>query len=1065
MPIASTLTFGDLLRRHRTAARLTQEELAAASGLSPRGISDLERGARKAPRRETLLLLAEALHLSADDRAAFEAAARRRPTAGVTATGALSDNASAMLAPGRPVLAPLVGRDAELRALEKHLAGSGAPSLLLFAGEPGIGKSRLLQEAARLGEALGLNVLAGGCQRRLGQEPYTPFIATIERFVRGRSATQRRADLKGCAWLARLLPELAGELEPLPAWTLPPEQERRLMFAAVAQFLANICGPNGLLLLLDDLQWAGADAVDLLASLTRGAAAGDLRLRLVGAYRDTHVRSREPLTTMLGELAREGVATQVALGPLLREQAEVLLDELLVGIDAGKSAVAQGLAARTGGVPFFVVSCAQALTSGVLDMGPEGESGTAAPWDVTQSVRQRVLAVPELAQETLGVAAVAGRQVTRGVLLSALLRPGRDEGDLLDALDAACAARLLAEDGPDAYAFPHDLVREVVADDLSAARRALYHRRLAEALEQAPGDTPLEDLAYHFERAGEPQRAVAYLQRSAERALAMHANAAAEGSYRALAERLGALGRAVEAAQAREKLGTLLNTLGRYDEALETLDHVAAAYRGVHDDEGVRRVTAAIGRVYFAKGDARTGLARMQPLLDAARPGEISAGLALLYAAQAHLYFASGRYGEQLDAAQHAVALATELGDDGILAQVERRRGLALVMLARMEEAVGAFERSAAGAEAVGDLATVCRALDNLAAAYRARGMLPESQRYAGLALEAAERLGDPAEIAAIAGQRGETAFYMGEWARARADFERSAEIESTLGETWASAYTLLDLGELFLAEGDEARGIRYLEGGAAAGTRADDIQCVRQAQAVLAEHDLIHGRAEAALARLTPLLDRPGLEEREVSRLLGVLAWAYAEAGRGDEARETISQAVQRLRAQNERLSLVDALRFQALIALRLGTLDEAATSAEECIAAARALPFPYAEARALRILGDVLCGQGNGLAAREALERAIAIFRRLGAAHELASAEAMLADERNLAPRYRTQARARTPCAALSPPPPKPADGAPLAGPMAPRGLLSGASNSARRGLACQRGDEPRPCEVASS
>jgi hypothetical protein len=64
--------------------------------------------------------------------------------------------------------------------------------------------------------------------------------------------------LRGCAWLVRLLPELAGgPIEPLPPWTVSPEQERRLMVGAVERFLANVAGPAGTLLVLDDLQWAG----------------------------------------------------------------------------------------------------------------------------------------------------------------------------------------------------------------------------------------------------------------------------------------------------------------------------------------------------------------------------------------------------------------------------------------------------------------------------------------------------------------------------------------------------------------------------------------------------------------------------------------------------------------------------------------------------------------------------------------------------------------------------------------------------------------------------------------
>src|SRR5207245_1637785 len=107
----------------------------------------------------------------------------------------------------------------------------------------------------------------GGLPAARGREPYAPLLGALQRHIRDQAPVRLRADLQGCAWLVRLLPELAaGSIEPLPAWTLPPEQERRLMFEAVAHFVANVAGPAGTLLVLDDLQWAGGDALDLLAT-------------------------------------------------------------------------------------------------------------------------------------------------------------------------------------------------------------------------------------------------------------------------------------------------------------------------------------------------------------------------------------------------------------------------------------------------------------------------------------------------------------------------------------------------------------------------------------------------------------------------------------------------------------------------------------------------------------------------------------------------------------------------------------------------------------------------------
>jgi transcriptional regulator with XRE-family HTH domain len=307
--------FGNLLKGHRLAAGLTQEGLAERAGLSRRGISDLERGVNQKPRKDTIALLGQALALSPSQQATFEASARRgSPRA---ATG--MDQAAGL----ESAAPPLIGRSRELERLERHLSGSpegSPPPVLLLAGEPGIGKTRLLQEAAVHAQGAGFRVLAGGCTRRGGQEPYAPLVQALAGPLAGLPRAAARAALQGCTWLVRLLPEIAELLpQPLPAWQLAPEQERRLIFAAAARFLTNLAGPRGTVLLLDDLQWAGPDALDLLASLLRGAQGAPLRV--VGAYRDTELSPERPLAFALSDLAQAGLAQQLTIGPLASTEA------------------------------------------------------------------------------------------------------------------------------------------------------------------------------------------------------------------------------------------------------------------------------------------------------------------------------------------------------------------------------------------------------------------------------------------------------------------------------------------------------------------------------------------------------------------------------------------------------------------------------------------------------------------------------------------------------------------------------------------------------------------------
>ncbi|HZC76938.1 MAG TPA: helix-turn-helix domain-containing protein, partial [Ktedonobacterales bacterium] len=171
MSTVSAPAFGVLLRRFRQAAGFTQEGLAERAGLSPEGISALERGVNRSPRKDTIALLADALALGTAERALLEAAARKRTT---SSPPGLHPPRSTGEEP-----APLVGREHELARVVEHLSGDG-PAALLITGEPGIGKSRLLKEAADRAVAAGWNVLWGGCRRRGSQEPFAPLLGVLE---------------------------------------------------------------------------------------------------------------------------------------------------------------------------------------------------------------------------------------------------------------------------------------------------------------------------------------------------------------------------------------------------------------------------------------------------------------------------------------------------------------------------------------------------------------------------------------------------------------------------------------------------------------------------------------------------------------------------------------------------------------------------------------------------------------------------------------------------------------------------------------------------------------------
>jgi tetratricopeptide (TPR) repeat protein/transcriptional regulator with XRE-family HTH domain len=955
--------FGDLLRRYRQAAALSQEELAERARMSARAVSDLERGLARTPRRETVQLLAEALRLDGHDRAAL-AAARVAHAAQVQAGTKIPVGESV---PG------LVGRDIELALLERHLAGDGPP-LLLFAGEPGIGKSRLLREAARRAIGHGLQVVADGCQRRGGQEPFAPLLGAIKRCIASRPPARLRADLRGCAWLVRLLPELAETpIEPLPAWTLLPEQERRLMFEATAHFLANVAGPSGTLLVLDDLQWAGPDALDLLATLARDAA--ERPLRIVGAYRDTEAQAGDPLSAMLADLALADLAIRCPIGPLNVDDARHLLATQLAGAAEAAPALQDHVLKRAGGVPLFLINCARAVDGSA----PDGDGGI--PWSLAQSVKQRVALLPAPAAEVLAVAALIGRSVPHALLLRVA---GQPEEAVFATLEAARHARLLHEEGQD-YQFTHDLIREVLEEQVGAARRAALHRRIAEALEAGTGDPPLALLAYHFDRGGDRRQAARYLEEAGDRAQTNQAHGAAAGYFLASATYLQQLGQPLDMARVRLKLGTVLSIQARYEAALVVLEQAAAAFHEAGDRTGLARTLARIGAVHSMWGTYVEGLARLQVWLEPLQAGGPMPGLAALYAVLSDLHYMCGQLEEAVSTAEQGASIAEAAGDEQALADAQTYRGVVLNDLGRRAEAREALIEAIRLGEAAGTWATLPFALEAMARLAFSAGEFDACRRYIDRTVTIAEQRGDPYQLAAFLTTRGLIIFRQGDWTAARADLERGLAVGRQAGTLSFSAFLPLYMVPLCLATGDWTEAARLIDESMALPDRDKHPFAVKIARGLLAELDLLEGHPEAARARiitLPPAFYRGVGHAEFCAHGYGpLLALAQLELGDQAAAARVVAETIARARLDQTPLVLTEALRVAALIDLRQERLDEVTASLDEAIGIARRLPYPYQEARLLSVYGQMHAQQGAASPARECLEAALAIFRRLGA------------------------------------------------------------------------------------
>ncbi len=1050
MALERSRAFADLLRAYRRAAQMTQEQLAERAGLSVRALRKLESGTSLAPRRDTIDLLAAALKLSDEQRTLLEASASQQRFV-ASATPSLPGT----IGPPRvdPAVMPLVGRSSELALLERHLAGEGPP-LVVLAGEPGIGKTRLLQETVLRARGHGLTVLQGGCHRRSGQEPYAPLLAALASSLRSQSSAQVRRNLEGCSWLVRLLPELAeSSLVPAPSWTLPPAQERRLMFAAVSRYLANIAGPSGTLLVLDDLQWAGQDALDLLAVLLRTPEEPTGRaLRVVAAYRSTEVLSKDPLGMLLADLGREGLAAPMELRSLVRTEADELASMLLADLAPdNRDQLQRQLVERTGGVPYFLVSCAQALRYKTYDdegSAALGESGTRIdggqlPWTVTQSIRQRLALQPEATRDLLNVVAVSGRESPIAVLLAVAAWTGQDQTETMAALDVACQAGLLVEEKKGTgYAFAHDLIREVAVADLGAARNTALHRWVAEAIiEVTPSgrEPPAAELAWHFSRGGEPVRALSHAIRAGEQAEAAYAHAESERHLSMaldLARELGDTEREADvlerlagvlwgagqmhrklavleaAAELRRKAGNLdqfawdtaymidgsafwassEESFARLRTLLTYLVHAAGAtqaagtqsaasdkeirVRPLQPEQIAARVLPAESTQYLLPFDSMVELAEQAvPLLSARTAGR-------LYHALADCLIAFGRFKDAVPLAQSAVEYAQAAGDRKLLVRALNRLAVGWGYLDYPHNVLSTLETAVLVAEEAKDFEGLSLSEVNRADPLLVRGEFAEAERSLQRALEAAEQYGMPTHVAWMLSRLATLSLASGAWDKALDFCQRCTEVARTLEVAPPSLaeWNRLVQGRIFLARGEVHTAEERLQVAMqqTEGLHSTLIQV--QKHAALAEADLVHAANPVALARLAPWLDRTTAYERAATDLIPLLAWAYLVSGDGDQAAALLAECLAKVREHQYRVLLADALRIQALLALRQGHWQEAEAALDEAIALAHEMPYPYAEAKARYVYGDLHAARGNVERAREQYTAALVILGQLG-------------------------------------------------------------------------------------
>jgi DNA-binding SARP family transcriptional activator len=430
---------------------------------------------------------------------------------------------------------PLVGREEALRQLQQAYtsARAGQGSVVLIAGEPGIGKSRLLQEfATRL--AAEATIIVGTAHADEQSLPYGLLVEALATHLHTLDQTELCLEPPDQALLAGLWPDLLTPLNEAPALaSLGPAQKQTLLFRALLRLLLHLARRQPpLLLCVDDLHWADESTLAWLGYVVRHLKTAPILL--MGAYRPEEMAA---VASLRHELVRLGLLQELRLDGLSPPEIVQLIRHLS-GQPRGAEKFSERLHRETGGNPFFVLETLRFLfETGLLWQEGTGwstavDETTSAyqelclPSTIVEVVRARLARLSSRSQQVLQAGAVIGSQFEFDLIQAA---SGRAEHEVVAALEALQARQILTEQ-TGSFHFNHDLIRAVVYHDLSYGRRHVLHRRVGEALEKLRPNR-LVALAWHFERAETLGQAARYALRVGLAAKAVFAHAQARTQF------------------------------------------------------------------------------------------------------------------------------------------------------------------------------------------------------------------------------------------------------------------------------------------------------------------------------------------------------------------------------------------------------------------------------------------------------------------------------------------------------------------------------------------------------
>ncbi len=889
-----------------------------------------------------------------------------------------------------------VGRTQYMNRLETILneALNRKGGVIFITGETGIGKTKIMLELAGRARSLGFTILYGKAQSVSSYIPYQPFINAIRFYLQEQQLSngERISQIFGAyaPQLAQFVPEVA-RFVPAEYKAILPEHEKQRLFEGIARFFISLTQSDPLLLLLDDLQWAGESDMSLIHFLAR--AISQERILITGAIRMDEARFLSmQFKEKFNEIVKEGVGQEMALEVLSREESDQLIAGLLNNfrLPIGFSDLVYSLSR---GNPLHIIELIKYLIDQDL-LSLVDQEWVIKDGDYLDSVKnlgsiveKRISRLDGLTDNALSCASVLGESFNFEVVQRVT---GLNEGHLVEILDRAIEDRLIVELPGSVFSnfiFTHSFIQNKFYERLGEARLRHYHRQIAYALEKVYSghlDEIYGELSWHYAESGDTVKALEYSIKAAQSMQGVFASPEAIGYYRMAARICDKYGVGTDAEKIAiyEGMGDVYMIVGDLTQAIDNYNLLVSGQVVDLPFPVKARLWLKIGRVHQKQGqysEALTCYNLSHTFINEEHDLDLYYQIKV---ATAGVLYQKGQFNDALSELKPVMELGGN--DKEYIAEAYTVAGAVQTRLSNFDQAIEYYNKAMRVWERLGILFGIARTNNNIGTVWFMQGDMEKALKYFELSLDFYERIGDILDKGTLLNNLGSICFNLAQWAKAFDHFTAALRIMDRIGNRHAMSNILINLSSVLIKQGSLERAREFLERGMKLAEEIGDfyvlgIGYINLSQILFEQNNLsltleYLNRVES-ITRKVELFDLYCYERLERARI-------YLARGEIAETGKLVSDLLnEKDRPVNKRL-FAELLLVQGQIHLKAGEVEKAGEVAMAVIDLTKKINDRYLYARALHLQG---LGPGREEERIRILSEARKIFKELGAVLDL--------------------------------------------------------------------------------